>query len=128
VWAKLLWAGLNLTDSDLPATHWYSLPLIRALALTWLFAGLRSDELVRLRVGCIRWQDGPETTEPRTCLLDVPIHKTGTSYTKPVDPVVGHAIAAWEALRPPQPALLDPKTGERVAFLFCIRSRPVPAR
>ena len=35
---------------------YYPLPLIRALALTWLFSGLRSDEISRLRVGCIRWQ------------------------------------------------------------------------
>ena len=30
--------------------------LIRAITLTWLFSGQRSDEIARLRVGCIRWQ------------------------------------------------------------------------
>jgi len=30
--------------------------MTRALAITWLFAGLRSNENVRLRLGCIRWQ------------------------------------------------------------------------
>jgi len=30
--------------------------LIRAITLTWLFSGLRSDEITRLRVGAIRWQ------------------------------------------------------------------------
>jgi integrase len=99
------------------------------LALTWLFGGLRSDEIVRLRVGCIRWQredvalpgDTDETLDKdAVCLLDVPVHKTGTAFTKPVDPIVGQAIAAWEAVRPTQPAVLDRKTGERVHLLFPI--------
>ncbi len=63
VWAKLLWAGLNLEPADLPgnsADTYYPIELIRAVTLTWLFSGLRSDEISRLRVGCIRWQhDGP---------------------------------------------------------------------
>ncbi len=136
LWAKLLWAGLHLDVSDLPSTGWYPLPLIRALVVTWLFAGLRSDELMRLRVGCIRWQlnGGPGAAiahvpgDDATCLLDVPTHKTGASYTKPVDPLVGEAIAAWQAERPWQPALVDAKTAECVARLFCFRGRPVPAR
>ncbi len=90
---------------------------------------------MRLRVGCIRWQHsdggpGAATThqpgDGATCLLDVPTHKTGTSYTKPVDPLVGEAIANWEARRPVQPLLFDRTTGEQVATLFCFRGRPVP--
>jgi integrase len=146
LWAKLLWAGLHLEQSDLPTApvgaacpdrRWivYPLALVKATAVAWLFTGLRSDELVRLRVGCIRWQDpagGPVAGishvpgDGATCLLDVPTNKTGTSYTKPVDPLVGDAIAAWEELRPHQPALIDPKTGERVPVLFCLRGRPLP--
>ena len=122
IWAKLLWAGLNLETGDLPANaagQFYPLELVRALALVWLFAGLRSDEIVRLRLGCIRWQRQRQQTERCTtrrrqdivCLLDVPPHKTGTAFTKPVDPLVGRAIAAWEAIRPAQPSLLDRRTG-----------------
>jgi hypothetical protein len=64
LWAKLLWAGLNLTVADLPghggaprshrrangetrATSLLPLEMLRALSLVWLFAGLRSDEIVR---------------------------------------------------------------------------------
>jgi integrase len=145
LWAKLLWAGMHLEEQDVPkvgrlkrpehARPMYPLALVRALALTWLFAGLRSDELVRLRVGCIRWQRGTAraaaaTThvigEDSACLLDVPTNKTGTSYTKPVDPLVGEAIAAWEQKRPIQPNLIDRKTGESVAMLFCFRGQPIP--
>ncbi len=137
VWAKLLWAGLNLQPDDLPgnsADHYYPMPLIRALTLTWLFSGLRSDELSRLRVGCVRWQhDGtPISGDARdvlavdaVCLLDVPVHKTGTAFTKPVDPLLGQAIEAWQTERPPQPATIDRKTGERVDPLFAVRAQPV---
>ena len=137
VWAKLIWAGLQLQAEDLPGTSagsYYPLPLIRALALTWLFSGLRSDEISRLRVGCIRWQQdghpiaGDSTdvlAQDAVCLLDVPVHKTGTAFTKPVDPLVGQAIEAWQALRPEQPTRPDRKTGEQVDLLFSIRAHPV---
>ena len=137
VWAKLIWAGLQLQAQDLPGTSadsYYPLPLIRALALTWLFSGLRSDEISRLRVGCIRWQQdghpiaGDSTdvlAQDAVCLLDVPVHKTGTAFTKPVDPLVGQAIQAWQALRPEQPTRPDRKTGEQVDLLFSIRAHPV---
>jgi len=137
VWAKLLWAGLNLEDGDLPgnsADTYYPMELIRAVTLTWLFSGLRSDELSRLRVGCVRWQhDGVPIpgdsrdvlAEDAVCLLDVPVHKTGAAFTKPVDPLLGQAIEAWQALRPEQPQTLDRKTNEHVDMLFAVRAQPV---
>jgi hypothetical protein len=111
VWAKLLWAGLNLAADDLAAANIraYPLELVHALALTWLFAAQRSDEIVRLRVGCIRWQRHDDADPaPSVCLLDVPVHKTGAAFTKPVDPLLGRAIEAWEAVRPSQPPMIGP--------------------
>jgi hypothetical protein len=108
--------------------------MVRALAVTWLFAGLRRDELSRLRVGCVRWQrggaadaglDGNSSGQSAVCLLEVPVNKTGAAFTKPVDAAVGEAIEAWEKVRLPQPKLLDQKTGEMVAFLFVHRGRRV---
>jgi integrase len=137
VWAKLLWAGLNLDSSDLPgnsADTYYPMELIRAITLTGLFGGLRSDELSRLRVGCVRWQydgqpiaaDSPDVlAEDAVCLLEVPAHKTGTAFTKPVDPLQGQSIEAWQALRPPQPTTLDRNTSEQVDMLFAVRAHPV---
>lgn len=156
VWAKLIGAGLSLTKADLPATvhrirrkglppegyaevrpqPWYPLELVRALTLTWLFGGLRSDEIKRLRVGCIRWQapDPSSTanlpherpiTPDRVCLLEVPVHKTGTAFVKPVDRLVGEAINAWEQIRPPAVAGWDMKTGESVQFLFVYRGKRI---
>jgi integrase len=143
VWAKLLWAGLNLTCDDLPGSGLatvrerdvaaYPLAMVRAMAMVWLLAGLRSDEIGRLRVGCVRWQPS-DITIPGTdqvlakesvCWLDVPVNKTGSAFTKPVDVAVGQAIAAWEQVRPAQPLACDPKTGEAVAFLFSYRGRRV---
>lgn len=139
VWAKLIWAGLNLTVEDLPKiggrhhvqVHLtaYPIELVRALVITWLFAGLRSNEIIRLRVGCIRWQKDDVTVSgtgdilpaDAVCLLDVPVNKTSTAFSKPVDRIVGEAIAAWEKVRPQAAKLPDPKTGELVDFLFLIR-------
>jgi hypothetical protein len=60
IWAKLLWAGLNVTANDLPVVYWsegdrrrknrkqcplYPLELVQAVTVVWLFAGLRSDEI-----------------------------------------------------------------------------------
>ncbi|WP_424532795.1 tyrosine-type recombinase/integrase [Sphaerisporangium viridialbum] len=137
IWAKLLWAGLNIEADDLPANAsgpCYPMELIRAITLTWLFSGQRSDEIARLRIGCIRWQhDGTSIpgdsrdvlAEDAVCLLDIPTHKTGTAFTKPVDPLLGQAIEAWQAVRPDQPKMLDRKTGEPVDLLFATRARRV---
>jgi integrase len=137
IWAKLLWAGLNLTADDLPSSPVtgrgvYPLELVRAVTLQWLFTGLRRNEIARLPVGCIRWQHeggGAAATEPgdndAVCLLDVPVNKTGTAFTKPIDRSVGAAVSAWEKVRPPQPRMLDEKTGEMVDYLFAWRSRRI---
>lgn len=141
VWAKLLYAGLNLTQDDMAS--WtsprykdpekrrvaYPLEMVRAMTIVWLFCGIRSDEWSRLRVGCVRWQredvviPGTDEVLPKdaVCMLDIPTHKTGTAFTKPVDRVVGEAIEAWERVRPTQPPKIDAKTAEEVHFLFCYR-------
>ena len=137
IWAKLLWAGLNLEAGDLPdaqAGQFYPFEMVRAITLTWLFSGQRSDEITRLRVGCIRWQHDTAPTagsspqvlaRDAVCLLDVPAHKTGTRFTKPVDPVLGQAIEAWQAVRPAQPQLTDRRTSERADLLFAFRARRI---
>ena len=137
-WAKLLWAAMNLQEEDLPQANgrlMYPLEMVRAVAVVWCFAALRSDEIMRLRVGCIRWQYQdvmiPETGEmlPRdaVCFLDIPVNKTMTSYTKAVHPLVGTRINEWERLRPPeQPRALDDKTSELVPFLFSYRGKRLP--
>jgi len=138
LWAKILWAAMNLEEKDLPVNGSdmpsYPLELVRAIAVVWCFAALRTDELVRLRVGCIRWQYEdvmvPETGEilPKdaTCFLDVPVNKTMTAYTKPVHPLVGKRINEWEGLRPSQQLrMVDRKTSEAVSYLFAYRGKRI---
>ncbi len=139
VWAKLMWAGLNLTGEDLPlhankggtGTPWYPLELVRATAMVWLFSGLRTDEILRLRVGAIRWQHQDakgDAQAGRVCLLDVPTNKTATAFTKPVDGLLGEAIEAWQRVRPPHPKFIDRKTGELADMLFCFRGTQLGSR
>jgi hypothetical protein len=80
-----------------------------------------------LRVGCIRWStlDGSTDDTPNhrgTCLLDVPVSKTNTAFSKPVDRLVGEVIEEWERVRPIQPPMIDRKTAESVHFLFVYRT------
>ncbi|WP_243620592.1 hypothetical protein [Rhodococcus sp. ARC_M6] len=58
-------------------------------------------------------------------LLDVPPHKTGTAFTRPVDPILGQALDIWQAMCPTQPQFLDRPTDERVDLLFAFRARRV---
>lgn len=143
IWAKLLWAGLNLTAADIPAGIYagengqrgvfYPTAMVEALVMVWLFCGLRRSEILRLPVGCIRWQredvrmvgTGEVLPKDAVCLLDVPVNKTSAAFTKPVDRVVGEAIAAWQRLRPAQPASIDPKTGTLAHYLFFYRGRSI---
>ena len=138
IWAKLLHAGLNLKETDLPfqvgekrQAYLYPLLFVQAVVVVWLFAGLRRDEIRRLRFGCIRWQQHEQASslsdessaKQAICFLDVPTNKTTSHFTKPVDRVVGDAIALWESARPPQLTMLDRKTGEQVQFLFAYRGK-----
>ena len=139
IWAKLVWAGLNLKEEDLPRRSTKSRPtqypieMVRAFVITWLFAALRMNEILRLRIGCIRWQRAdvaiPQTEESvvsdAVCFIDIPVNKTSTEYTKPVDRLVGEAITLWERVRPAQDKRLDSKTGELVHFLFSCGKIPV---
>jgi hypothetical protein len=88
--------GLNLQTPDLPShpllkRPYYPLAMVRALVLVWLFAGLRTDEIRRLSVGCVRrqHQDGSPF-----CHLTVPVNKTSTEFVKAIDLAVGNAIEA----------------------------------
>jgi integrase len=143
LWAKLLWAGLNLSLEDLPShgaiprsrrtasgatcrnAGYYPLEMLRALSIVWLFAGLRSDEIVRLRLGCARKEPSlkPASRKATCWMLDIPLHKTGTALTKPIDAIVGEAIVAWENVRPRQPSAYDEKTADSVDFLFSFRAK-----
>lgn len=137
-WLKLIWASLNLQAEDLPHSGatgqlWYPFELVRAAAVLWTHAGLRMNELCRLRCGCTKAQAEElvdEETERRfppgtICYLEVPFNKTSAPFAKPVAGVVHEAVAAWEAVRPAQPRRLDGKTGHWVDYLLSYKGRQI---
>ncbi len=137
IWAKLLWAGLNLTEEDLPkkeiGSYPYPLRMVQAITITWLFAGIRNNEIIRLRTGCIRWQKddvvipGYNQVVPKdaVCYLEIPVNKTSPGYIKPVDKVLGEAILNWEKERPIQQPLIDRKDGSLADFMFMYRGKRI---
>lgn len=133
IWAKALSAGLGLSSEDLGSQgaakcNYYPIQMVRALGLVWLFSGLRSDEIVRLRIGCAKTKILDHQLAKEVCLLEVPPNKTSKAFVKPVDIVVGLAIQEWEKVRPLQATFVDRKTGERVEFLFAVRGTPISKR
>ena len=137
-WLKLVWASLNLAPEDLPASGAtggavYPFELVRAAAVLWTHAGLRANEITRLRCGCVRAQEGEITDdesgrhfpEGSVCLVEVPYNKTSAPFSKPVAGAVREAVLAWEAVRPEQPRRVDPKTGHPTDFLLSYKGRRI---
>jgi integrase len=133
LWARIVHAAHHLSVEDLGDKCYYPLPMVKALALLWCYGALRVNEILRLRVGCIRWQREdviiPETGErllkEATCFLTIPFDKRTPVFSKAINPVVGKAINTWEARRPRQPGQLDSKTNELVDFLFAYRGKQI---
>ena len=131
IWLRLVWASLNLEAEDRLSEIHYPTELLRAVAVVWTHAGLRGNEILRLRLGCARAQDdavvdeaGGVTPAGTLCYLDVPAGKTFRAHTKPVALTVKERIDAWSAVRPEQGTIEDEVTGERVQMLFQVRGRP----
>ncbi len=85
-----------------------------------------TDPAAWTRQTCAAWVASRQVlARDAVCLLDVPTHKTGTAFTKPVDPILGQALDVWQAVRPDQPKFTDRRTGEQVDLLFAVRARKV---
>ncbi|MCZ6825389.1 MAG: site-specific integrase [Gemmatimonadetes bacterium] len=137
-WLKLVWASLNFGPEDLrrggaTGRSAYPYEFVRAVAVLWTHAGLRVNELSRLRCDCIRAQTkdlvdeqtGRRFPAGSICYLSVPYSKTSPPFSKPVAGVVREVVEAWLALRPQQPKRLDLKTGHLVDHLLSYRGRQV---
>ncbi|MDT8306618.1 MAG: site-specific integrase [Anaerolineae bacterium] len=128
VWARLIWAGLQLNEEDVAiyrSVLSFPYEMVKAMAFTWLFCGLRPNELQRLRLGCVRGAEPKkgEAAAGEICHLEVPPNKRQPAYSKPVDALVGEAIAAWEQVRPATAPLIDNYTEETIHYLFCYQGR-----
>ncbi len=153
VWAKLAMAAATLTQSDLPQRAAYPLSFYRALGLIWVASARRGNEIIRLRLDCLRsdWDpdmrdDGnqpvprlpsslsgkpspqeQQTTEiPEIHYLHIPAGKNRGPYWIWVPGYVADAINAWKQERPRhQEQILDVKDREKVDYLFCYRKARV---
>lgn len=135
-WLKLVWQACTLSAETLGGVrHSAHFPLAyyRAVALVWVTAGRRADEIRRLSVGCVSRDWAPEMVdeagqqiEPaeELCYLRVPTNKYTGEFMAPIPVYVADAIEAWERQRPPdQAALVDRKTHKLTHYLFMYRNK-----
>ncbi len=129
IWSKLVWAGINLKPEDFKygkqLYYRYPFNLAKTVCIFWLFSGLRLDEIIRMRVGCIHWVDGKEKNDHKICILHVPINKTSKAFNKPVDYIIGEYVEIWEKERGVQPQKHEEKTGEIVNYLFMYKGNRI---
>ncbi|MGW2055868.1 hypothetical protein ACWCOZ_18450 [Streptomyces sp. NPDC001840] len=102
-WAKLMAAGLTLNAEDLKPygsgrsrkAGWqatYPVEMVRAMVGVWLFGGCRVDEIRRLELDCVTWDQGTDDTTGALftiCLLHIPQNQTSRPFNKPDGPPPG---------------------------------------
>src|SRR5260221_1151165 len=153
VWARLTIAAATLSQNDLPSNARYPLSLYRALALLWVTSARRPNELVRLRLDCVRedWEpemldehgfpleknalstpdksDSPETMNTKTtklCYLYIPAGKSRGLFWIWIPSYVADAIAILKMERPGhQDQMLDEKDPNPVTYLLCCKNHVV---
>ncbi len=83
VWAKLAIAAATLSQSDLPQGAKYPLSLYRALALLWVTSARRPNEIVRLRLDCLRedWDQEMLDEDSQPVERPIPDPQTGKEPT-----------------------------------------------
>jgi integrase len=134
-WQKLTWAAASLSATNLSAqvAGIYPLAYYRAAGLLWVTGARRSDEIRRLKVGCVSREWAPEMrdeqgnqVEPEEDLayLRVPVNKMQGEFWVPIPTYTADAIEAWERLRPKlQDPQLDRKEHKPTDYLFMTRNR-----
>ena len=135
-WLKLVWTACTLNadmvKEILPGSK-YPLALLRAVALVWVTACRRRDEIRRLPLDCVRREWAPEMLDENGVQIEpaedlwyllVPTNKFRGIFWSPIPQYTGEAILAWQAVRPKnQPLLPDRKTGQPTEYLFQYRRR-----
>jgi integrase len=136
-WYKLAYAAATLSEEDLVGTSSYPLSYYRAAGLLWVTSARRSNEIARLRVGCVRrdWDPGMldengvcVEQETHLCYLHIPSNKTRGPFWIWIPEYTATAIEAWQQERPnKQFPKIDLKDGSRSDFLFCYRNQRMSA-
>jgi len=136
-WQKLTWAAASLSAKDLSSSQTAQFPLAyyRAVGLLWVTGARRSDEIRRLKVGCVSREWAPEMRdengnqiEPEEDLayIRVPVNKYQGEFWSPIPSYAADAIDVWERLRPKlQQPRMDRKDHKPTDYLFMTRNRPM---
>lgn len=145
VWAKLAIAAATLSENDLPRRTHYPLSYYRAVGLVWVTSARRPNEILRLRLDCVRedWDLGmldeddhpverivpaisdssggqKEKKIPKIFYLHIPAGKNKGAFWIWIPDYTAYAIEAWKRERPGnQKKFLDWKDQQHVDYLFC---------
>ena len=142
VWQRLAIQAARLRPEDLGPTPWWPFSAVQALALLWVSTARRPNELLRLRVDCVRTQWEPEMRDEagdrlppgaevvgeehgaKVSYLHIPSSKYGGPGWIWVPKYTADAIARWQAERgQTRSALFDQKDREFAQLLFVHRGK-----
>jgi hypothetical protein len=124
IWAKLIWAGINLTDGDLHQSAGqirqppsYPLSMVRASALLWLFGGYDGMKSIGCRLAafggqmitlalainrlvfsiCLPAKHPARLRNPSTLLRELPL-RTGKKYAPHIRPCWTERPERWSTI------------------------------
>ena len=142
IWQRLAIQAARLTPEDLGPTPYWPFAAVQAMALLWVSTARRPNELLRLRLDCVRAQWEPDMRDEagealppgaevvgaergaKVHYLHIPSSKYGGPGWIWIPEYTAHAIARWQAERGPEAsALFDAKDREFAALLFARRGK-----
>jgi hypothetical protein len=142
VWQRLAIQAARLTPDDLGSHPWWPFAAAQAMALLWVSTARRPNELLRLRVDCVRaeWEDAmaDDTGDPlppgesvvgaekgaKVYYLHIPSSKYGGPCWIWIPKYTADAIARWQGVRGHERAArFDPKDREFADLLFVHRGK-----
>jgi hypothetical protein len=146
IWQRLAIQAARLAPDDLGPTTYWPFAAVQAIALLWVSTARRPNELLRLRLACVRAEWEPsmrdEVGDPLPSGTEVVGQEQGTKvhylhipsskYQGPgwiwIPKYTADAIARWQAERGKErSALLDYKDREFVELLFVHRGKRMGA-
>lgn len=142
IWQRLAIQAAQLTPEDLGPNPYWPFAAVQAMALLWVSTARRPNELLRLRLDCVRAEREPgmrdEDGEPLVPGADVVrseqatkayyLHIPSSKYGGPcwiwIPKYTADAIARWQAERGKERwALFDAKDREYADLLFAHRGK-----
>jgi hypothetical protein len=146
IWQRLAIQAARLTPDDLGPTPYWPFAAVQAMALLWVSTARRPNELLRLRLDCVREQWEAEMCDEdgaplapgadivgteqgaKVYYLHIPSSKYGGPGWIWIPKYTADAIARWQAVRgTDRAALYDPKDRQFVDLLFALRGKRMSA-